>query len=245
MSCGIYKITNKENHKIYIGQSVNIEARWRRHKSIPTYLQDKPLYRAFNKYGIDNFTFEIIELCPISSLNDREKYWIHYYDSYNNGYNLTTGGDGNPNNIVKLSDEDIDIIYDLLQNSTMTQREIAHKFNVGDDTISEINHGKTRIREGYKYPLRNNRIINYCAHCGKPIDKTATLCFDCENINRRTVVRPDRERLKQLIRTESFVQIGKQYGVSDNTIRKWCKAENLPIKKKDIKNFSDKEWKEL
>lgn len=58
----------------------------------------------------------------------------------------------------------------------------------------------------------------------------------------RRAIRPDRNELKELIRTKSFLEIGRLYGVSDNAIRKWCKAENLPHKKTDIKNYSDEEW---
>jgi len=50
------------------------------------------LYKAFNKYGIENFTFEEIEQVDNSILDEREKYWIEYYDSYFNGYNSTLGG---------------------------------------------------------------------------------------------------------------------------------------------------------
>ena len=51
-----------------------------------------------------------------------------------------------------------------------------------------------------------------------------------------------REELKKLIREESFVAIGKNFGVSDNAIRKWCINYNLPTRKKDIKSYSDEEW---
>ena len=78
---GIYKITNKVNYKVYIGQSINIEERWKHHK---LYYSNKKLkeyntkfYRAIRKYGIENFDFEIIEECPIELLNEREKYWIY------------------------------------------------------------------------------------------------------------------------------------------------------------------------
>lgn len=54
-----------------------------------------------------------------------------------------------------------------------------------------------------------------------------------------------REELKQMIRTMSFLAIGKELGVSDNAIRKWCKKYNLPYKKKDIKSYSDEEWGQL
>lgn len=100
---GIYKITNNINGKCYIGKSNNIDRRFRDHKRL-AFTEghkeyDKALYQAFRKYGLENFTFEIIEF--IEDENDyenisgnREKYWIEFYDSYNNGYNESLGGDG-------------------------------------------------------------------------------------------------------------------------------------------------------
>lgn len=65
--------------------------------------ESRHLQFAYNKYGIDAFLFEIVELCPVDKLNEREIYWISYFDSYNNGYNLTTGGAGAKN--VRLTQE--------------------------------------------------------------------------------------------------------------------------------------------
>ena len=62
------------------------------------------------------------------------------------------------------------------------------------------------------------------------------------SINQRMVERPSREELKQLIRTTPFTTIAKQYGVTDNAIRKWCDFENLPRTKKEINSYSDEEW---
>lgn len=91
MSCGIYKITNQLNGKSYIGASIDIQRRWKEHKRM---LYKADIYDAFIKYGINNFSFEAIELCKENKLNEREKYWISYYDTYKNGYNMTTGGEG-------------------------------------------------------------------------------------------------------------------------------------------------------
>ena len=88
---GIYKITNLINNKIYIGQSIHIEKRWEDHKYYSS-KQHTAIQSAFKKYGISNFSFEIIEECPKDKLDEREIYWIEFYDSYNNGYNLTKGG---------------------------------------------------------------------------------------------------------------------------------------------------------
>lgn len=99
MSQGIYKITNKINNKCYIGKSSNIEGRWKyhiKHKNT-TSEYNKLLYQAFRKYGIENFSFEIIEeINDCKIMNEREKFWIQYYDCYggNKGYNATPGGDG-------------------------------------------------------------------------------------------------------------------------------------------------------
>ncbi|PZO39817.1 MAG: hypothetical protein DCF19_13060 [Pseudanabaena frigida] len=89
MTCGIYQIVNQVNGKSYIGQSRNIEKRWRKHKSglnRETALQQGsyPLRSAFLKYGLIKFKFEIIEECSENDLLIREQYWI---DKINPEYN--------------------------------------------------------------------------------------------------------------------------------------------------------------
>jgi len=92
MSCGIYKIENKINHMIYIGQSIDIENRFSQHR---TNKNDYDIHVALREFGIDNFTFDIIELCNENKLNEREIYWISYYKCQKpNGYNCTPGGTG-------------------------------------------------------------------------------------------------------------------------------------------------------
>ena len=95
---GIYKISNLYNNKVYIGKSIDIPRRFSEHRSSYEWSRtpNKPLYKAFKKYGVESFSFEVIEKCTKEQLNDREKYWIKYYDSTNpeKGYNITEGGDG-------------------------------------------------------------------------------------------------------------------------------------------------------
>ena len=78
MTIGIYKITNNINGHCYIGQSSQIEKRWKNHKIASNNQNDSsyeyPLYKAMRKYGIENFTFEIIEECSIKELDEREIY---------------------------------------------------------------------------------------------------------------------------------------------------------------------------
>lgn len=97
IKCGIYYIKNIINNKYYIGQSVDIYTRWRHERNA---LNSKSnawnihLQRAWKKYGEDNFEFFIVEECNKDELNIRETYWIKYYNSFYDGYNMTYGGDG-------------------------------------------------------------------------------------------------------------------------------------------------------
>lgn len=94
--CGIYKITNIKNKKSYIGKSVEIvPKRWTEH--IKTSLNIGSISRtkihdAMKEYGIENFTFEILEECPKDKLSEREKYWIDFYETNTYGYNIKSGG---------------------------------------------------------------------------------------------------------------------------------------------------------
>lgn len=104
---GIYKITKKENGKSYIGQSNNIERRFSEHKS----RADIPIELAIRKYGINAFTYEILEECSLENLDSREIYWINYYNTYRGfGYNCSPGGGNNRgenNGRTKLTNEDV------------------------------------------------------------------------------------------------------------------------------------------
>lgn len=92
--CGVYEIVNIANGKKYIGQSINILTRWKDHikelnknKSRCTLLQ-----RAWNKYGADNFVFNILKKCNEDDLDYFETHYISLYDTINSGYNIESGG---------------------------------------------------------------------------------------------------------------------------------------------------------
>lgn len=93
---GIYKITNLKTNDCYIGQSLDIYKRWCQHckcgLGIDTPVGNK-LYKAMFQYGLQNFTFELLEECPKDTLtlNEKEKYFIELYDAKNFGYNSTGG----------------------------------------------------------------------------------------------------------------------------------------------------------
>lgn len=244
---GIYKIKNLINGKVYIGQSQNISQRWVAHRSRPfnsnATQYDCPLYRAIRKYGLDNFSFEVLEETTKDKLNEREIYWIAKFNSNDSiyGYNLTSGGEAITNSILTL--EQVHEIYDLLSQTTKTQEEIAKIYGISQRSISGINTGQTWVEIGRIYPIRKvEKTQVKCCDCGIEIYRTSTRCSECEKKNKLQSTPVSREELKNLIRSSSFLSIGKKFNVSDNAIRKWCKKYNLPSTKKEINSYSKEEW---
>ena len=141
---GIYMYENKLNHKKYIGQSTNIERRKREHLCWPS-----PYSRFDNELkviGESGFDFSILEECDIDQLDEKEKYWINFYDSINTGYNLINGGQnyrGESNPAAKLKETEVKQIIILLEEHKLTNKQIAELFKVSRNTIDNINRCKT------------------------------------------------------------------------------------------------------
>ena len=246
MSVGIYKFQNLINGKCYIGLSQSLEVRYRNHKQCSKY-KDSSFYRAIRNYGWENFSYEIIENCTIEELNEKEKFWIKYYNSFKNGYNETQGGEGIKGCGIKINSQvALQIIQDL-KSTSKSFLEIAEEYDLHFTEIYAINRGDLWRRENFIYPIRKKENKKYyCKNCNKQISNSrVSFCKECIDKLQRIVERPTREELKKLIRSNSFVKIGKQYGVSDNAIRKWCKKENLPFKVSDIQSYSDEQWNEI
>ena len=85
------------------------------------------------------------------------------------------------------------------------------------------------------------RVSNICPVCGKPRDKKAKLCLSCLLDEKRSKF-PPREILKEKIRNQSFLSIGREYQVTGNAVVRWCKFYNLPYTKKVINTISDEDW---
>ena len=113
-------------------------------------------------------------------------------------------------------------------------------------SIQEGNSGKAvKSKEEIAKLAKEAKRTASCVVCGKPITRNSTYCPECYARESRIVERPSREELKNLIRTTSFLQIGKTYNVSDNAVRKWCVGYGLPKKSSDIKSYSDEEWADI
>ena len=175
--CGIYRIVFS-NGKSYIGQSVDIKNRFREHyrASHPEIYKGKnqrdsrlPVHRAMAKYESTNGYFlEILELCSPCELDDKEKYWINYYNSSidKNGYNIAIGGQESialkreHHSQAKLTEKKVQKIKEEILKRKKTFKEIAVEFDVSPATITNINRGKNWAQENEHYPLVS--AINDC-----------------------------------------------------------------------------------
>ena len=162
MKKAIYKITNKINNKIYIGQSCHPDRRWKEHCANALHNIDQyPIHLAIKKYGKENFLMEVLEWTE--NYNEREQQLIQQYNTLvPNGYNVASGGsnrimygEDNPKNRVKNQDLP-KIIQDFKENK-LTDRKIAKKYHLTDKIIADINHGYSHKIPTEHYPLRIKR----------------------------------------------------------------------------------------
>ena len=155
----IYKITNKINGKMYIGQSVHPNKRlWEHENHARNKMDNYPIHNAISKYGIDNFDFKIIEWTE--DYDNKEFYYIKKFNTITpNGYNLIDGGhspimtgEDNPRN--KVANKDLINIINELKSNILSDRDIAKKYNITDKIVADINHGYTHRINTETYPLR-------------------------------------------------------------------------------------------
>lgn len=168
---GIYCIKNNITKECYIGQSRDIERRWQDHKKPSRLNYSSPIYKAFNKYGISNFTFSIVETmpstCSDAALDERESYWINKYNSFNYGYNETTGGKKGtqsksrntlPSNFGCLVNQKDDVVpvAKLDQQFNVlcvypSVSECARQNNLSSSNVSKIAKGKKKTGKSFIY----------------------------------------------------------------------------------------------
>lgn len=154
--CGIYKITNKINNHAYIGLSIDIERRWKEHKKMK---YRACIYDAFIKYGIENFQFTILEECQKDKLNEQEKYWIAYYDTYKNGYNSTSGGEGGYGNGNRRSVVQYDLEGNFIQTfESISEAERVLGIKPKTSNITKVCQNNAYESNGYQWRYLNEEI---------------------------------------------------------------------------------------
>lgn len=165
----IYKITNDINNKIYIGQTTrDLNIRWKEHcRNGLNCHRNYPLYQAMYKYGISHFRIESLEKVDDSNVDEREKYWINYYQSYQKGYNATKGGKGykTPSPTTKKHyslgrckpvwqiDKDTNIKINYFVSATEAARQVVPEKNarLARSNIGMVCNGKRITAFGYKW----------------------------------------------------------------------------------------------
>lgn len=172
-----------------------------------------------------------------NELNEKEIFYIQKFNTiYPNGYNKSPGGQiGHTIKLASISN--VDEIITLLKETDMSNDEIGLLYSVSDQTISDINNGKTWYRDELDYPIRKPVKIKkaYCKDCGKELYKYNTTGFCRVCLNSKTKQPPiSKEKLMELLFKHSFVYVGKLFNVTDNAVRKWCDKYNIP---KDSKYY--------
>ena len=237
---GIYKITHKISGKCYIGQSTELERRLYSHMNS---WEDSRIDQAI-KEEPQNFTYEIIELCNKEDLNEREIYWISYYDSYVDGYNRTPGGSFHScptkDSISLLSDEDIRLIRRCYADmSYRSGAEVQRKFfpHLDRHLIAEVYNGQLRTdimsevyEENYKHSYKKTRELG---------DKNPKAILNTEDVKRIRILYMDNTRQRIF---SMFPQYTERVITSVLSGQNWG---HLPIYRKKQKRWTyPEEWEE-
>ena len=202
-----------EDKIVYIGQTVNLKLRHYRHTKIDPFDEglkeyNYPLSRGIRKYGIKAYQLIILEEgIKKEDLDKREQYWINYYDTYNNGYNQTLGGNTQLMPTIKYEENIILNIINELQHTNKSFQTIADDNNVSLTHVYNINIGARRKIEGIVYPIRDSKTKG-----------TRGLKFsqkECKEIHDYILNHPK----------ETFKSIAQKYNCSDWTIRQINKGE--------------------
>lgn len=153
---GIYTFINKINGKRYIGQSTDIGRRYYQHSinslNSNTLEYNSYFYKAIRKYGFSNFSFEILEECEEEKLNEREKYWIEFFNSNNQefGYNLTEGGAGGPDRSKTIYQYDLDKnLINTFKNAYEAARILGQGFHQSNIQSCAAHTNNTKTVNGY------------------------------------------------------------------------------------------------
>lgn len=165
----IYKITNKINGKSYIGQTVSkLSIRFNQHINYAKRAKEsgKKLFylsKAILKYGKENFTIEVVEeVLNVDLLNDREIYWITFYDTFNSGYNLNKGGH------FRVKPENRKYVPTDEHRANMSKAKKVKSPELTETYISALRNAKLGSKNP-NFGKKAERVI--CEYCGKNVAK--------------------------------------------------------------------------
>jgi len=169
----IYTFKNLINGKTYVGQSKHPEKREKEHLGAACSGAEGKLYWAIRKYGEKNFLFEVIEDCEDELSNEREAFWIDHYNSFEDGYNSTTGGDH-----FSLSEEAKEKIGSFFRGKSLTEehKQKLHESNKGKkppphspETLKKMSESMKGKNTGPKTEEHRRNLSE--AHKGKKLSR--------------------------------------------------------------------------
>ena len=135
------------------------------------------------------------------------------------------------------------VIAEYVDNKGTNQSVNKRNNNIFKEIIKHKPSEKELLKLRVKTEKKEEK---FCKNCGRPLSSDRyEICQICVHEKQKRCEWPTREILKEKIRTKPFLQICKEYNVSDNAIRKWCKNYNLPYRAKDIKKYTDEEWENI
>ena len=230
---GIYKIINKVNGKLYIGQSIDIKDRWEQHRykafNSKEVAYNSAIHQAFRKYGMEAFEFEVIEECLKEELDEKERYWIAFYNSLSpNGYNITPGGQKGKaskraTHCLKCGkeigrDNKTGLCLSCVQTKVFLDKEELYQ------RLVEYQGNFTKVAS--LYGLTDNAIRKKCKNFGLP-----HLSSDYKNLkqkkqSKRPVAKLDKETGEVLETFESIADAARSLGLKKgNHITEACQGK--------------------
>lgn len=140
----------------------------------------------------------------------------------------------------------LETVHHIDENKDNNSPENLIVFKSHNDHMRFHKTGKIEQEKDYYISPLYKKVCPECKKEFEAIRQNQKMCsVICAQNHLRTTDRPSRDVLKDDIRNSNFTAIGKKYGVSDNAIRKWCKAYNLPFRVFDIKQINNEDWKNL
>lgn len=139
-------------------------------------------------------------------------------------------------NYSKAEDYLITNVFSYTQKLKDSYVKYRERNTINNEQIEKQKEVQEKIRED-NYKIKQKEIY-YCPDCGKEVSTKGARCTECASKLQRKVERPEREKLLELIQTQSFCEIGRMYEVTDNAVRRWCKSYNLPSTKYELEEYN-------
>ena len=225
---GIYKITNPITGRVYIGKAVNINRRFKEYKNIKKSAQQIRLYRSFNKYGIDEHIFEIVESCLVENLSNRERYWQDYYNVLSKkGMNcVLTQSDEKSGSLSEETKRKISNANKGNIHSEETRAKMGLK-NLGKKATLETRQKMSEFRKGKKLSEKWKNNISK-GNRNKPKSENHKL-----NLSDSKIGKPNKCLQKKVIDVStniiytSILEVSLKFKINYGTLANWLRNDNI------------------